>query len=303
MLKKAPLLFAATVAASVCLSACGSSDSAGSSAEGGKLKVVASTNVYGNVAAVVGGSEVDVTSILTNPDQDPHSFEANPKTALKISQADLVIENGGGYDDYMDTLIKSSKSKATVINVVDVSGKKAPTGGELNEHIWYDFPSMKLVVDKIVVDLSKEDPENAATFSANADGLKAELDALIAREADLKADTAGKAIGITEPVPLYLTDALGLINKTPGEFSEAIEEGEDVPAKVLDETLDLYRDKTVAALIYNEQTSGPVTEKVKAAAEAGGVSVVPVTETLPDDQDYIQWMTANLDAVAQAVGK
>lgn len=284
--------------ASTMPTACGSG--ADDSTQG--VRVVASTNVYGGIAKTIGGDHVDVASLLTNPDQDPHSFEVNPKTALAVSKADLVIENGGGYDDFVDTLLESTGSDAAVVNAVDVSGRVAPGGGELNEHIWYDFPSVKKIADAIAVDLGKVDPEHAADFTRSADAFKARVDGLIDRETQIKADAGGTSIAITEPVPTYMTAAAGLVDKTPTEFSQAIEEGDDVSASVLDETLRLFRGGAVDALVYNEQTSGPVTEKVRAAAEAADVPVVPVTETLPDGDDYLGWMGSNLDALTSAVG-
>lgn len=116
-----------------------------------------------------------------------------------------------------------------------------------------------------------------------------------------KSEHDGEAVAITEPVPLYMTEAAGLVNKTPEEFSEAIEEGDDVPARTMQETLALFSDQQVEALIYNEQTSGPQTEQVQQAAKSAGIPVVPVTETLPGGEDYVSWMTANLDALSSAL--
>jgi zinc/manganese transport system substrate-binding protein len=274
------------------LAGCGSGTGSG---DAEKLSVVASTNVYGDIARTVGGEDVAVTSILSNPDQDPHSFEASPRTALAISKADLLIENGGGYDDYMDTLRKNSDNKAPVINVVELSGK------ERNEHVWYDLPTVQKLADKIASKLGEADEKHAADYRARADAMAGEIDGLIAREDTIASKAKGEGIGITEPVPLYLTEACGLVDKTPADFSEAIEEGDDVAAPVLEETLDLYRRKQVSALIYNEQTSGPMTTEVKAAAEKAGVPVVPVTETLPSGKGYVSWMSDNIDAVGAAV--
>jgi len=282
------------------LSACASDDSddAGDSAS---VAVVASTNVWGDIAARVGGDHVKVTSVISDPDQDPHSYEADSKTALEISKAKIIIENGGGYDDFVDTMVESGDSEAVVINAVDVSGKKAPADGELNEHVWYDFDAAGKVADEIAAELSEADPDHASTFTENADAFNDDLKKLSSEAADIKSAHEGERIGITEPVPLYLTEAAGLINETPDEFSEAVEEGEDVSAQVLKETLDLYTDHKVKALVYNEQTSGPVTDQVKSAAEEAGVAVVPVTETLPDGLSYIDWMTENLDALNAAL--
>ncbi|MEC3992758.1 zinc ABC transporter substrate-binding protein [Actinacidiphila sp. DG2A-62] len=280
-----------------------SSGSASASASGATISVVASTNVYGDIVKQIGGARTDVTSIISDPDQDPHSYEANTRNQLALSRAKVVIENGGGYDDFVDRMLKSSGSSAEVINVVKFSGKTAPKGGELNEHVWYDFPTVARLADDIAAVLGRADPKDAAAFTANAAAFKSRIAPLEAQEAQIKKEHGGEGIGITEPVPLYMTEASGLVNKTPEEFSEAVEEGSDVSPRVLRETLALYSDKQVKALVYNAQTSGPQTEKVQKAAKAAGIPVVPVTETLPDGKDYLAWMTANVDALASALAK
>lgn len=294
-----PLAVLLTAGCSSSSSTAGSSASA--SAPAGAIVVVASTNVWGDVVAQVGGDLVDVTSLMTDPNADPHSFEANAQSQLAVSKASLVVENGGGYDDYMDTMLSSLSSKPAVINAVDVSGKTAPAGGELNEHVWYDFATVTKVADTIADQLSTVDPSHADTYAANAKTFDAKVATLTQSTADLKKTVAGKGVAITEPVPGYLLDNLGLVNKTPAEFSEAIENETDVPATVLSDTLALFSSHQVAALVYNEQTTGPQTEQVLAAAKAAGVAVVPVTETLPAGKDYITWMTANLDALRTAL--
>ena len=151
--------------------------------------------------------------------------------------------------------------------------------------------------------MSEADPGDASTYQQNAAALKQKLAGLEQREAELKQKYNGQPVAITEPVPVYLLDAIGLQNKTPDEFSEAIEEDSDVPAKVLNETLQLYSKHQVKLLAYNEQTTGPETEKVLAAAKQNGIPVVPVTETLPSGKDYVGWMSANLDALGTALGQ
>ncbi|MER6526232.1 zinc ABC transporter substrate-binding protein [Streptomyces sp. NPDC001508] len=281
----------------------GSSASDSASSAPSKISVIASTNVWGDVVEQIGGDHVDVTSIISDPDQDPHSFEADTQNQLALSKAKIVVENGGGYDDFVDRMLKSSNSSAEVINAVKVSGKTAPKGGELNEHVWYDFPTVATIADSIATALGKADPADAAVFTKNAETFKTKLTPLESKEAQIKKEHGGEGIGITEPVPLYMTEASGLVNKTPAEFSEAIEEGSDVSAKVLQETLALYTGKQVKALVYNAQTSGPQTEKVENAAKTAGIAVVPVTETLPKGKDYLGWMTANVDALASALAK
>ncbi|WP_229913699.1 metal ABC transporter solute-binding protein, Zn/Mn family [Streptomyces capitiformicae] len=288
-------------AALALLAACsGAPGSAASSA----VPVVASTNVYGDIAERIGGAKVKITSIVSDPAQDPHSYEASTQNQLALSKARVVIENGGGYDDFIDRMLKSGdNSSAQVINAVKVSGKSAPAGGELNEHVWYDFPAMGKLADAIAAALAKAHPDDAAAFTENAEAFKAELKPLETKEAQIKTDHGGEPVAVTEPVPLYMTEASGLRNETPEAFSEAIEEGDDVSPNTLRETLALLTGKKVEALVYNEQTSGPQTEKVEQAARSAGIPVVPVTETLPEGVDYPDWMTANVDALAAALAK
>ena len=311
-------LLAAAVSSMLILGACGSgspstsrttaapvAESSGSAAGVGqeKIPVVASTNVYGNIAEAIGGDAVQVTSIISNPEQDPHSYQASTQVMLQLSKARLVIENGGGYDDFVDTMIAASKNTPTVLNAVAVSGLKAPAGGELNEHVWYSLPGVKKIADRIAVELGRIDPSQGSQFSANAAKFKSQVDQLIASQAKLKSTYAGQGVGLTEPVPVYLLDAIGLDNLTPAEFSEAVEEGDDVSAAVLKETLDLYANQEVEALVYNAQTSGPVTEQVKAAAVKAGIAVVAVTETLPQGETYLTWMQSNIDSVGRALSQ
>jgi zinc/manganese transport system substrate-binding protein len=268
----------------------------------GLVSVVASTNVYGDIVKTIGGPAVAVTSIIDNPEKDPHEYEADARTQLALSKAQLVIENGGGYDDFMDTMLKSAQTKPTVINVADVSGRNQhPSDGEFNEHLWYDFPTVEKLAAQLVTELSAAAPGQAATFESNRKAFAAQLGQLQQDEAAIKAKHAGEGVAITEPVPLYLLEAAGLVNKTPETFSAAIEEDTDVPPAVLKETEDLFDTKQVKLLAYNQQTTGPQTEAVLAAAKRNNIRVVPVTETLPTDQSYLSWMQANLRAVSSAL--
>jgi zinc/manganese transport system substrate-binding protein len=295
------LVLAATLTASLALAACGGTDSTSAASDDTGLRVVASTNVYGSIAESILGDEGTVTSIIDDPSADPHSYEANTRTQLELSKADVVIENGGGYDDFVDTMLKASGTKATVLNAVDVSGRTAPAGGELNEHVWYDVETVRKVAQALETELVRASPDDASTFTANLKTFEGGLDTLEQKIQADKTGTDGRPVAITEPVPGYLLDALGAENVTPVEFSEAIEEETDVPVDVLQETLSLFTQHQVRALVYNEQTTGPQTEQVLKAAKDNGIAVVPVTETLPEGKDYTTWMTANVDAIATAL--
>ena len=286
----------ASVLALAAATGCGSSEAAATDG----VQVVASTDVYGDLAATVGGDRVQVTSIIDDPSADPHSYEASVRTQLAVSEADLVLANGGGYDDFMDTLRSAVDSSAVVLTAVDVAGLDPESEG-FNEHVWYDLPAMADLTDRIAEELGALDPDGADGYTANAAGLRQGIEALIAREETARATVDGAGVAVTEPVPGPLLDAIGARDRTPAEFSEAVEEGGDVAPAVLRQTLELFSTSQVRALVYNEQTSGPQTEQVLSAARAAGVAVVPVTETLPEHAHYVSWMDANLDAVVAAL--
>jgi zinc/manganese transport system substrate-binding protein len=299
--------FSAVAVVVLMVAACGggaSGAASGASGAQGAVDVVASTNVWGDVAAAIGANRVRVTSIITDPSADPHSYEANARTRLAVSQADVVIENGGGYDDFMTRLVSFAAAKVTVINAVDVSGAAAAAqaaGRDLNEHVWYDFAAVGKVADRITAALAAADPGDATTFRANAATFQGHLQTLTAQETADRAATQGAGVAITEPVPLYLLDALGADNKTPPAFSKAVEEGNDVSPAVLQQTEELFTAHAVKALVYNAQTTDVQTELLKKAARDNNVAVVPVTETLPPGKSYVQWMTGNLDAISKAL--
>lgn len=304
----------------VSLAACGSGSDAGgtgaapTSAAGGKVAVVASTDVYGSIASAVGGDLVEVTSLIDSPNADPHEYESTPADAATVARAALVVVNGGGYDDFAARLVESSGTKATVIDAVQLSGLPgAPEAGhaegdghdhgEFNEHVWYSLPTVRKVADEIAKDLGTADPANAATFTANAQRFGTDLDGLQQKVDAIKAGHSGQRIAVTEPVPLYLTEAAGLQNATPEEFSEAVEEGTDPAAAVLASTLEVVEGPDpVKALVVNSQTESPSTQKVEDAAKAKGVPVVEVSETLPDGVgSYVAWQNTQLDALAGAL--
>jgi zinc/manganese transport system substrate-binding protein len=282
---------------------CGASSAADADAA---VTVVTATDVYGDIVAQIAGrlagNRVAVKPVISDPAVDPHSYEATTRTELAVSRADLIIENGGGYDDFLDTMRRSAgKRGAIVINVVKLSGRRAPAKGDLNEHVWYDLPSVAKLVHRVVAVLSEKDAPDAATFRANGDGFRATLDGLERVEATIKEEHAGAGVAITEPVPLYLLDACGLVNRTPPQLSRAIEEGTDVSPRILHQTLALFGHHRVQLLADNAQTSSPVSTKMIAAAKAQHIAVVPVTETLPEHTHYLAWMGRILAAVRTAL--
>ena len=284
------------------------------------LSIVASTNVYGDIAASIAGDLATVTSIIDSAAQDPHSYEASAQDQLAIARADLVIENGGGYDPFIDLLVEGSGTSAVIVSAAAVAGLEEgahPEEGDahaeedahvdddghghsegVNEHVWYDIHVMREVAAAIAVELVALDAENAAVYEQNLTTWTTALDSLSAELEAVAAELGGGIVASTEPVPAYLLAELGFTDETPAEFTEAIEEGADVPPLALQRTLDLIVSGQVRLLAYNEQTASSETERVRAAAEAAGIPVVSFGETLPDGEDYMSWMRANIEAVA-----
>jgi len=296
------------VAAAAVLVACGSD--AGTAAGGGAsagastgatapVAVVTSTNVWGDVVSQVGGNLVAVRPLVNDPSADPHSFEPSAQAQLAVSKAGLLVMNGGGYDDWMTTLIDASGSVAPVVRAAELYTPGPPP----NEHVWYDLPTVDAVAERVAQELTDLRPDQAAEFRANADAFTGRIAELTTKVQAIKAAHDGTGIAVTEPVPLYLTEAAGLVDKTPERFSTAIEDGTDVPPTVLDDTLALFTGQQVAALVYNAQTASPETETVLNAAKQNDIGVVPVTETLPENKDYLTWMDETITALATELGR
>lgn len=295
------------------LSACGASPGSGGSSSGGSsITVVASTNVYGDITKAIGGDKVSVTSLISKPSQDPHSYEATSQDRVAVSKAKLVIVNGGGYDDFMTKLADEAKlPESSVVNAAQVSGLKngataaasaSADHGEFNEHVWYSLDAMKKLGEEIATKLGSLDAGDAQVFKDRAGQLNAKLSGIATKLNALKNAHAGQGVAVTEPVPLYLLEAAGLSNKTPEAFSAAVESGRDVPAAALKEMQDLISSHEVKLLAYNPQTESRQTEALKSFAEAAKVPVANFTETMPEGTDYASWMTTNVDALAGALG-
>jgi zinc/manganese transport system substrate-binding protein len=266
------------------------------------ISVVASTNVWGSIAKEIGGDYVSVSSFIDDPNKDPHEYAASPRNQLELSRAEVVIENGGGYDDFIDTMLASlNNSTATVLNAVELTGHAADVN--LNEHVWYDLKGVIAVGQQLSKTFSTIDPEHSKDFVANAQGFELTLHTLITQEEYIRGLHGGVGVAITEPVPVYMLDALGLEDKTPAAFSKAIEDGTDASPAALKATIDLFDSKSVKLLAYNEQTTGAETEAVLAAAKKNGIPVVPVRETIPSGKDYLSWMTDNLNRIGEALAK
>lgn len=309
-------------ASALVLAGCAGSGSPTSSSDDGTLTVVAATNVYGDIAQAIGGDLIEVTSIIDSTSQDPHSYEASAKDQLTVSQADLLIENGGGYDAFLDALIEATGTEAPVITAVEYSPdwpeSSEQTDGEadaaddhadhehvegFNEHVWYDPHTIEHVAEEIAHELAEIDPDNAAAYESHYEAFATGIAGIEASLDEIAASHSGTRIFVTEPVPLSLTAAAGLENATPAAFSEAVEEGQDVPPATLLEALDVIASGEVRALIVNAQTGGAETTEVITKAEDTGIPVIEFTELVPDGETYLTWMQANVDALADTLAR
>jgi zinc/manganese transport system substrate-binding protein len=305
---------------SVLLTACSpTAESTRASAGDGVIEVVAATSVYGDIVSTIGGGKVRVNSIIARTSQDPHSYEATTQDKLAVSKAELLVENGGGYDDFIHKLADDTGlDHANVLNAVELSGlapeedagahtETSDASGHahghegFNEHVWYSLPAMSRLADAVAAKLGELEPASAGTFTANAASFKESLAGLEAKLATTKAAAGHAAVAVTEPVPSYLLAAAGLEDETPAEYKAAIESGSDVPPAVMKAAVDLVRSGGVRLLAYNPQTEGPQTLALKEAAAAAGVPVLDFSETLPDGKSYLQWMADNVDGISKAL--
>lgn len=296
--------------AALVLSACGSSTDpdagnnlpngpAAASTADGKLGIVAAENFWGDIARQIGGDTVQVTSIISDPETDPHEYETNARDGAAIAGASFVIENGAGYDEFVGKLLKASpKSDREVLTVADVVG----ASGDANPHLWYNPAYVTKAAQAIEAQLEKEDPAHAAAYKANLARFGAGEQQVIDVIDRIKARHAGAKIAYTERVPGYLIEAAGLRLGTPASFSQSIEDGDD-PSPADNAAFQLALEKhQVEALLYNAQVTSPTTQKLKNLATGNGIPVVGVTETMPPgEKDFQTWQADQARALLAAL--
>lgn len=308
---------AALSATALVLGACGGAE--GGAAADGRIPVVASTNVWGSVVSAVGGDLVSVSSIIDDPAGDPHSYESTAADGLAVADAELMVYNGGGYDDFAQRLADQA-GDIPVIGAFEISGHGAdeshaeaeaghaeeePAHGHgANEHVWYDLAAVAKVADQVAEQLAKVQPENAKDFSDRAVAFTSELDKLAKDLADIGEKRPNATVLATEPVAHYLLDGAKITDGTPQAFSRAIEGETDVPVAAQDEVNQLIEAKRVVAVINNPQTETPATQQVLTRARNSGLPVVDITETLPSGvTDYLKWVRDQVEALAAAVDR
>jgi zinc/manganese transport system substrate-binding protein len=291
-------LAAVAAVAAASLAAC--SGSASGASTSGKIVAVGAENEYADVIAQVGGEYVQANAIMSNPNTDPHTFEASPAVAREVGSAELVVQNGVGYDTFMSTIEDAApNSDRKVIDVQQLLGLPDSTP---NPHLWYAPTTMPKVADAIAADLAALAPSHASYFKANAKTFVASLAAWDSAIASFKAAYPGTPVATTEPVADYMLQAVGADNLTPFTFQADVMNGVDPSPQDVAAQRALFTGHKVAAFLYNQQVTDALTESFVSLAEQNHIPVVGVYETMPEPgYDYQTWMLTEVQDLRKAV--
>jgi zinc/manganese transport system substrate-binding protein len=262
--------------------------------------VVAAENVWGDITRQIGGSHVSVTSIISDPNADPHTYETDPRDAAAVSNATFVIENGAGYDDFIDRLLSTNPQPTRNVLSIAVTVGAASNA---NPHLWYSPQYVTAAARAIEARLASHDAADAAVFQVNLTTFLAAYQPYIDTLATIRSKYASTPIAYTERVPGYLVEAAGLRLATPASFAQAIEDGND-PSPADTAAMDsAISGRSVKVLLYNSQVTSPATQRVKAVAAASGVAVVGVAESIPASEPNLQtWQLDQARAILAALG-
>ena len=285
-------------ALAVTLSGCTSQANPTPTSSSNKISIVASTSVWGKVAEAVGGDLVEVTSLIDSPNQDPHSYVATARDRLAVENADIVIMNGGGYDDFMQTLVDQDETPGVTVDAYQAAGDDQTR----NEHIWYDFTQVQDVAAVIAAAIEAVDPSTYDTGQQNYDAFRHQLEALTALSKDMMNGLDNLDIVETEPIASYLLKSMGFNDVTPASFTKAVEEERDIPPLALKEVQDKIKYALIGFMAMNPATSTAQTKALETQCKSDGVAVIYFSE-LPDaNQSYIDWMSENVQQVRKQTG-
>lgn len=296
------------LAAALLASACSSSASSAGSSAGQAAAAASSTTVtaigaeneYADVIAQVGGKYVQVSSIMSNPNTDPHTFEASPAVARRMSAAGLIVQNGAGYDDWATTIENAAPAGGR--KVIDVQQLLGLPGSTPNPHLWYQPATMPAVAGAIAADLGQLNPAHAAYYRANAAAFTASLAVWDRAVAAFKTAHPGTPVATTEPVADYLLQAAGADNLTPWTFQADVMNGTDPSPQDVAIQKSLFTQHKVKVFLYNQQVTDSLTESCIKLAQQNGIPVVGVYETMPTPgYTYQSWMLAEVNALSKAV--
>jgi zinc/manganese transport system substrate-binding protein len=290
---------AVSLAAGLAVAGCGSPTAAGVAAKKGQIVAVGAENEYANVISQIGGRYVAVTAIESNPNTDPHTFEASPSVAQTVSQARLVVQNGVGYDTYMNRIESASPSSSR--KVIDVQKLLGLPDSTPNPHLWYMPRTMPAVAAVLVKDLSALEPSHAAYFAANAKRFDASLQPWYQALRQFAARYPRTPVATTEPVGDYMLQAAGTVNLTPFALQADIMNGVDPSPQGVTLEHGLFSKHLVKVFLYNQQVTDSLTQSFLADARSANVPVVGVYETMPTGYTYQSWMLAEVNALQKAV--
>lgn len=263
------------------------------------LQVVAAENFWGSLVTQLGGSHVHVTSVVSDPNADPHEYESNTTTAKEFATADYVVVNGAGYDSWANKLLGAdSNGSRRVLAIADLLGKKE---GD-NPHFWYNPAYVNKSILQMKQDLITLDPNDSAYFEQQYKTLQNNLLPYQQRIAALKVSSSGVKVAATEDIFQYLSDAAGLDLISPEEFIQAVAEGNDPSATSVVTFQNQLQTRQPKILVYNEQTVTPLTESIKSLAKANNIPIVGITETIqPPNASFQDWMSAEIDAIQKVL--
>jgi zinc/manganese transport system substrate-binding protein len=284
--------------AALAISGCGAASSA-AHAKPGQIVAVGAENEYANVISQIGGSYVSVSAIESNPNTDPHTFEASPSVAEEVGAAQLVVQNGVGYDTYMNKIEAAQPS--TKRKVVDVQQLLGLPDSTPNPHLWYDSKTMPAVAARVAADMSQLQPAHRAYFEANVKRFDASLQPWYAAVKAFAEQHPGTPVATTEPVGDYMLQAAGTNNRTPWTLQADIMNGVDPAPQDVSLEQHLLSTRQVKVFVYNQQVTDTLTESFLATAHKAGVPVVGVYETMPTGYHYQSWMLAEIKALNRAV--
>jgi zinc/manganese transport system substrate-binding protein len=295
--RRAAIAAFAGVAASVLCAACATSNA---TTHSGAIVAVGAENEYANVIAQIGGKYVQVSAIDSNPNTDPHVFEASASDAAEVAPAELVVQNGVGYDSYMTRIENASPNASRkVINVQELLGLPDSTP---NPHLWYSPTTMPAVARAVASDLSELRPADKSYFDANVTKFDASLQPWLTAIAQFKAAYGGTPVAVTEPVGDYMLQAAGTNIMTPFGLQADIMNGVDPSPQYVTLENSLFSEHKVKVFVYNQQVTDSLTASFLATAHRYGIPVVGVYETMPTPgYNYQSWMLAEVNALRKAV--
>jgi zinc/manganese transport system substrate-binding protein len=292
-------LAGAVAALAVAAAGCSSTATSASSAKATVINVIGAENEYADVLTQIGGRYVHVSSILNNPATDPHTFESSPSVAQEVTAAQLIVQNGVGYDTFMNKIESAAPSaQRKVIVAQHVLGLPDSTP---NPHLWYDPKTMPAVAKAIAADLSALQPAHRAYFQANLKTFDESLAPWLSAIAQFKATYPAAPVATTEPVSDYLLQAMGIDNLTPFRFQAALMNGVDPSPQDIALQNSFFTQHKAKAFIYNQQVVSSITASIRQTALKAGVPVVGVYETMPPGYRYQSWMIAEVHAIQKAV--